>query len=340
MGSANAIPLKTLFALTHEGLAYVASDALVQAWNEPAATLTGIPIERALGSDIRTLLPGGVAIVNVPFDGRSHDLQLAGTGADETMLRLRVAAVDLDAQTHGWLCSFGFERRHREIEQLKNEIVASVSDELKTPIATIKAYAETLRENPTVLATQFDEFLRIIDEQADRLARCIDDLLLASRVDAEQLLRRRVETRLDDLLETVVTTLAYDAVAHPLERATDGISLSGDPDLLVEILRHALDNAAKYSPPGAPIRVEGALRDNRVVVAIVDRGIGIPDEHLPYVFDRFYRIENTSTASVGGAGLGLFIVAALMRAHGGQVTIESTLGSGSVVKLAFPVRDA
>ncbi len=337
-GSA-AIPLEALLALTHEGFAYIGADAHVAAWNEPAAALSGIAIESALGRDVRDVFVAGDEIVKVPFDGMVRDMRIGNQRAGGTQwLHAAVLAINFNVAAHGWLCSFGPERRHREIEQLKNEIVAAVSHELKTPIATIKAYATTLRENPDAVGTDRDEFLRVIDEQTDRLTRAVDDLLLASRVEVEQLLRRRVSLPLDDVVDAAI--LPFDQNEHPIERRTSDVRVSGDPELLREIFRHILDNAAKFSSAGAPIEIDGRCDDDTTVIAVRDRGIGIPEEHLPYVFERFYRVDNDLNAQGGGSGLGLFIVSALVRAHGGSVSVASEFGAGTTVTLKLPARTA
>ncbi len=336
-----AVPLDALLALSSDGFAFVRADAQISSWSASAAELCGIPAERALEADVRSLFVGGEKIVAIPFDGVARDVRV---GVESSLgpqwLRASVVAVDVDAQTHGWFCSFGPERRYREIEQLKNELVAAVSHELKTPIASIKAYATTMRENPEKTSAQRNDFLRVIEDQADRLTRAVDALLLASRVDAEQLLKRRVTIALDAVLDRALKALAFDESAHPLVRRTAGVTLSGDPDLLHEIFFQLLDNAAKFSPPGTPVTIEGECHATESVVRIRDGGIGISEADLPYIFERFYRVESQPSAKAGGTGLGLFIVRALARAHGGTVAAGSRLGDGTTFELLLPVRDA
>lgn len=337
----SAIPLDALLALSKDGFLFVGADAQVVSWSESAAALTGIPVDRAVDSDVRSLFVKGESIIAVPFDGVARDVRIAAdTPAGLRWLSASVVAVDADSATHGWFCSFGPERRYREIEQLKNEIVAAVSHELKTPIASIKAYATTMIENPERTQEKQLEFLRVIEEQADRLARAVDDLLLASRVEAEQLLKRRVWISLDEAVDHALRALAFDEIAHPLVRHTKGIRVSGDPELLHQILTALIDNARKFSAPGAPVGIEGETRDQETVVRIRDAGLGIADEHLPYIFERFYRIEQELTAETGGTGLGLFIAKALVRAHGGTISVSSRPGLGSTFTLELPVRDA
>jgi len=337
----NAVPLDALLALSNDGFLFVRSDADVASWSEGAASLSGIPEEAALGADVRRLFVHGEKIVAVPFDASVHEVRVGVENkAGVQWLRLAAIGVDVDTLTHGWLCSFGPERRYREIEQLKSEIVTAVSHELKTPIATIKAYATTLRENPRAVEAQRDDFLRVIDEQTDRLNKVVDELLLASRVDAEQLLKRRITIPLEEVVDAALMALAFDDAVHPIEVRAGGALLSGDPEKLRDVMLHLIDNAAKFSTAGSPITIEGETTEDETIVRVTDRGVGIPDEHLPYIFERFYRAEPELTAQTSGSGLGLAIVSALVRAHGGAIAVNSEPGRGSTFTLHLPVRSA
>jgi signal transduction histidine kinase len=317
----------------------VRSDATVVAWSDGASSLSGVAAADAMHGDVRKLFVHGEKIVAVPFDGRVHDVRIGVEHKGGVQwLRLVAVGVSADAHAHGWLCSFGPERRYREIEQLKSEIVTAVSHELKTPIATIKAYANTLRENPDAVAEQRDDFLRVIDEQTDRLTRVVDELLLASRVDAEQLLKRRISIPLEEVVDAALMALAFDDAVHPLRLNSRGALLSGDPEKLRDVLLHLIDNAAKFSAPGSPISIEGETTPEETIVRVIDRGIGISDEHLPYIFERFYRVEADLTAQTPGSGLGLAIVSALVRAHGGAIAVSSEVGHGTTFTIHFPVR--
>jgi len=238
----------------------------------------------------------------------------------------------------GWLIAFSSNRKIDEIEQLKNELVSTVSHELKTPLATIKAYTSTLRQNAHVLETQREEFLAVVEQQADRLSRLIDDMLLVSRVEAAQMLRRRVVTPVDTLLDRVLAEVSIDPAKHALHRRCSDAVISGDPERIHDVLRNVVENAVKYSPDGGAIHIEADSDGERTVVSIRDEGIGISEEDLPYIFDRFYRVDNDIAARTGGSGLGLFIVNALVRAHGGTIDVRSDVGEGTTFTLTFPVR--
>jgi signal transduction histidine kinase len=312
-----------------DGIAFVGSEGLISAWSSGATAVTGIARLDAVGKSLDELFsrvepPLGLAVV-------PEAIELVSS--DERRRVLHATALSID---DGWLLSFGREARYAAIEQLKDEIVAAVSHELKTPIATIKAYAITLRTNADALpADNRNEFLSTIEEQADRLARTIEDLLLVGRVNARHLLAKRASFTLDRLLDATAERLGPTA-AERIERKSTAVTLSGDPDLLGSALLHLVENALKFSPDTAPIVVEGADEGERVAVSIRDRGIGIGEEHLPYIFERFYRVERNLSATTGGSGLGLTIAREIVQAHGGRLDVESTPHGGSTFTMVLP----
>ena len=227
-------------------------------------------------------------------------------------------------------------RRIDEIEQLKNELVSTVSHELKTPLATIKAYAATLRQNPELYADKRDEYLKIVEEQADRLSRLIEDLLLVTRVEAGQLLRRRATVKLDTVLREAIAEIHFDKDRHPITCETGSVSISGDPDRLRDLFRNLIENAIKYSPNGGAIAVRAWPDNGGARIEITDSGIGIAAEDLPYIFERFFRVESETTSTVGGSGLGLYIVSAIVRAHGGSIEARSEPERGTTFSIVLP----
>ncbi|MHB8147449.1 MAG: sensor histidine kinase, partial [Vulcanimicrobiaceae bacterium] len=326
------VPFDALAHLSTDGFALVSRDGHVVAWSESAAAITTIASSVALGANLASLVSNAQALI----DAGEMPACASVAPLSRTDLHLRAMSV---ATRYGHLISFGPQRTFERIEQLKNELLATISHELKTPLATIKAFATTLRENPLDETLDRDEYFRTIDQQADRLARAIDGLLRAARVDADQLLRCRSSIALDRLLEDALAELHVEATGHTVNRRTLGVDVCGDPDLLREILVHVLRNAMMFSHDGEPIEVRGTMLGTSTAISIRDHGIGIEAEHLPYVFERFYRAEPKMTASTSGTGLGLFIVRALVRAHGGSITIESTLGMGTLVTISLPVRE-
>jgi signal transduction histidine kinase len=320
-----------LARLVTDGLAHVRSDGTVAGWSDAAAAVTGISAESAMGRDVRELF----ACVDPPLSFAAVPQALSFFSNDEHRRALHATAFSLD---DGWLVSFGRAQTFAAIEQFKSEIVTAVSHELKTPIATIKAYATTLRENAQGTAAHRDEYLATIEEQADRLTRRVDELLLAGRVHAEHLVTQRERVRVDELLDDAVQRLGTLAESR-VQRRVNGTDAVGDPPLLAQALAHLLENALKFSPPTERVTVEASVEEPRATtIRVIDRGSGIAAEHLPYIFERFYRAERRLTASTPGSGLGLYVARAIAQAHGGSLDVERTGGNGTVMRLRIPVR--
>ncbi|MDQ2872253.1 MAG: PAS domain-containing sensor histidine kinase [Candidatus Eremiobacteraeota bacterium] len=334
------------FKSLYETLARCVSDCVVELdsrkrivrFNYAAESLTGYSSASLVGREVDEFVEGIAPLLDTAGDGRSVVFSIFDTCSNPLEVSGRVIALTRNHEPDGWILCFLPVRKVREIEQPKNELVSTVSHELKTPLAAIKAYAATLRENPALYDGKRDEFLSIIEQQADRLARLIEDMLLVTRVSAEQMLRRRVMVRVDIMLDRVIGELPHAHAKHAFVRNADGALISGDPERLHDVFRNIIENAIKYSPDGGTVTIGAFTDPEKTVVTVRDEGIGIPDEHLPYIFDRFYRIDSDLTSSVGGSGLGLFIVNALVRAHGGTIEVRSELGAGTTFTLTFPVR--
>jgi signal transduction histidine kinase len=232
--------------------------------------------------------------------------------------------------------------RLRRLETVRQEFVANVSHELKTPITSIKGFVETLLDGAAENPHDARKFLEIVSRHADRLNSIIGDLLLLSRI--EQGGDRALEfgeVRLREVLRAAVEACAGKAAAKDisvyLECPTE-LAVRANPPLLEQAVVNLIDNAVKYSEPGAPVHVEGAAGDEGggAVILVRDRGPGIAPEHLPRLGERFYRVDKARSRQIGGTGLGLAIVKHIAQAHGGRVTIESRPGEGSVFRIHLP----
>lgn len=228
--------------------------------------------------------------------------------------------------------------RQEELNRLRAEIVANVSHELRTPLALIKGYATTLL-SPTVNLGELEarRFLYNVSIAADRLGRMIDDLLCASRIEMQQL---QLRPQRFDLGRRVRQILGWFQPHAPELRLVadlppDDLEIWTDPDRVEQVLFNLLSNAVKYSPPGSTLTVQAQRLGDppRIVVHVIDQGIGIAPEHLPRIFDRFYLTEDSQK----GVGLGLYICKELVEAMGGQIWVVSELGVGSTFSFALPV---
>lgn len=321
---------EALARFTSDGIAYITADGTVRAWSVLAADITEISSDDATGLCLEELF----SRIEPPLGFALAPEAICLWTKDERRRAIHAMALSID---DGWLVSFGRQRTFAAIEQLKGEIVAAVSHELKTPIASIKAFATTMRQNPEGTASSALEFLATIEEQADRLAHAVDDLLLVARVDAEHLLRKRISVTVDSVLDTATERFG-PSIASRIKRETAAVTVACDPELLGDALCHVLDNALKFSPDTSTVTVRATSDALATTITVSDNGIGIGEDHLPYIFERFYRVERNLTAPTGGSGLGLYVVRAIAQAHGGSVSVESLPHQGTTVTLVIPVR--
>ncbi|MCL5055144.1 MAG: ATP-binding protein [Firmicutes bacterium] len=227
----------------------------------------------------------------------------------------------------------------RKLSQLKTEFLSSISHELRTPLTSIKAYSETLINllDRLPLETRM-ECLKIIDSEADRLARLLDDLLDFSRMESGKLKLALQEINLVELIEQVVSQMKFDSSKHSIAVNFPFIKapILADPDRIKQALINLFSNAIKYSPEGG--KIECAIKDegDSFSVFVKDSGIGIPSETLPHIFEKFYRGEGPEMIKIRGTGLGLSITKAIVEAHGGKIDAESQVGKGTIISFILP----
>jgi len=222
---------------------------------------------------------------------------------------------------------------------MKSTFISVISHELKTPVSLIKGYASTLRREDAKWDEQtLRESLAVIEEESDRLNQLIDNLLDASRLQAGALKLELGYVALDKLAAQTVKKFRTQTHKHilSLDFPPDFPPVLGDSERLRQVLTNLLSNAIKYSPQGGTIRVSGRADDDWVYVAVSDEGIGIPKEEQERIFDRFYRVESSLSRRTQGAGLGLFLVKAVIEAHQGRVWVESAPGQGATFVFALP----
>jgi two-component system, OmpR family, phosphate regulon sensor histidine kinase PhoR len=231
----------------------------------------------------------------------------------------------------------------RRLETVRRDFVANVSHELRTPVASVRSAAETLRmavqSDPTAAA----HFIDIIERNGLRLGELINDLLDLSRIEAKELRLKLESLDLAKLAEKTLAVFAERASSRrmrvALQMPTALPRAAGDPTAVDRVLANLVDNALKYCPEGAVITVEAREENGRVKVLVADNGPGIDGRHLPRLFERFYRVDPGRSREMGGTGLGLSIVKHLVEAMGGEVSVESTLGKGSIFGFALPRAD-
>jgi len=227
----------------------------------------------------------------------------------------------------------------RRLEMVRRDFVANVSHELKTPLTSISGYAETLAHDlPDPETTH--RFLSVILNNARRMQRLVDDLLDLSRIESGRW-QPEPEPLEAALVAREVWVLLADratqkSVTFETRIGPDAEVVFSDADALRQVLSNLFDNALRYTPPGGSITLETSRQHGGISLRVRDTGSGIPNEHLPRIFERFYRADPHRSREEGGTGLGLAIVRHLIEAHGGQVSAASTLGTGTVITCWFP----
>ncbi|MBI3957537.1 MAG: PAS domain-containing protein [Chloroflexi bacterium] len=238
--------------------------------------------------------------------------------------------------------------RFREEEEMKSTFVSIISHELKTPVALVKGYAQTLaRPDATWDPETARQSLQIIEEEADRLEALINNLLDVSRIQSGDLRLELSDVNMRRLLERVAQDYRTQTERHQIELdlLDDLPIISGDEERLRQVFTNLIGNAIKYSPDGGLIRIGGWVDrreagsgvPSRLVIYVADEGIGIPEEELPKIFDRFYRVDSGLRRRTAGVGLGLFLINAIVEAHHGEIWVRSELHKGTTFSVALPI---
>lgn len=230
--------------------------------------------------------------------------------------------------------------RFREAEEMKSTFISVVSHELKTPVALIKGYAGTLRRKDASWdAETLDESLAVIEEESDRLNELISNLLDASRLQAGALRLDMGFVHLDRLAVSLVDKFRTQSSRHTLttDFPPDFPAVPGDTERLRQVLANLLNNAIKYSAQGGSILVAGRVQPDQVLISVQDEGIGIPPEDRERIFERFTRLDNALSRKTQGTGLGLYLVKAIVEAHGGRVWMENAPNdNGAIFYISLP----
>jgi PAS domain S-box-containing protein len=223
----------------------------------------------------------------------------------------------------------------REVDQLKSALVSTVSHELRTPLTMIQGFSELLLSRE-VAPEQVREALEMINSSAMRLSRLIDDLLSVSRIESGRLVIRKGPVELEEVLQEVAASFPRDPEIRI--DVNGGVPpLLADRDMLFQIVTNLVSNAVKYSLPGSPVAVSANQKGESVEVSVEDRGIGMTEEEIAQLFQKFWRVDRPEVKNAGGTGLGLYITKNLVELQGGQLWVRSDYGSGSTFSFSLPL---
>jgi PAS domain S-box-containing protein len=324
-----------------DGVVLVDRDGVIRLWNAAATTITGLPEEEVLGRDIEDVVhrwnelaplipvasrpgePVRAETVPVEFGGRELWISGSGVGSEE-----------------GTVYAFRDLTEERALEELKADFVATVSHELRTPLAAIYGSAQTIRRKDIELDPEIqDQLLGVIASESDRLGTIVNDLLVAGRLDANQLplaIERCDPVELAGSVIEAARTHLPETIDLELEAPKRLPKVVADPGQLRQVLVNLIDNAIKYSPEGGRVALSVANGDEAIRFSIVDAGLGIPPTEHRRIFEKFYRLDPDMTRGIGGTGLGLYICRELVRRMDGKIWVESKLGEGSTFVVELP----
>ncbi len=356
---------EAILASMREGVIAIGNDDKVLIVNSTAEEMLGIAPGSATGKTVQEAIrnPGlqrflqRAAAGDARADARGKSVadsnhhpspaplieEIAVHVPQERLLQLTgTALVDAEGNRIGALVVMNDITQTRRLENIRRDFVANVSHELKTPITSIKGFVETLLEGGALDdPAKAREFLRIVARQADRLEGIIEDLLALSSIEqrAEQAEITVEPVRLRGVIEAAAVSLKTKSEAANVTvtiDCPDDLIASVNAPLIEQAVTNLLDNAIKYSPAGSTVVVRAERAGEDVAIHVIDNGPGIEPEHLPRLFERFYRVDKARSRKLGGTGLGLAIVKHIAQAHEGRTAVSSTPGKGSTFSIYLP----
>jgi two-component system phosphate regulon sensor histidine kinase PhoR len=313
--------------------------------NQAAADILGISKQDAINLTMQEVIRNPELqefISQVLKQKESREKEIA-VGSQKVLQINGTIIHDADGKEIGALIVFNDISDLKKLEIIRRDFVANVSHELRTPITAIKGFVETLRDGAIADKKSALNFLEIINKNIDRLNAIIQDLLSLSKIEqeSEQDAIKLENLNVIDVLEAAIQSCsvdAYDREVYLMLESNDAHYAMIDPARLEQAVINLLTNAIKYSDPNreVKIRVDTDHENKEIIIRIQDFGCGIAEEHLPRIFERFYRVDTDRSRKLGGTGLGLAIVKHIALAHKGYVSVDSELGIGSTFRIHLP----
>ncbi len=230
----------------------------------------------------------------------------------------------------------------RAVEEMRRDFVANVSHELRTPLSIFRGYVETLLDDPQQSRDEMIRILEVMDRQAERLTLLVEDILSLAQLETAGARLDYSEIFLPDFLGDILRDwekrFSTKLLHASLEVPEEFLALSADEHRLQEVIYNLLDNAVKYSQPEGSIVLRAEAVGDLVRISVQDKGVGVPANDLPRIFERFYRADKARSRQLGGTGLGLSIVKHIVQLHGGHVEAESEVGRGTKITVVLPRR--
>lgn len=270
--------------------------------------------------------------------GLSSDVKMDFIGSGKRSFDIHVSPIELDGSRHAVGVFYDVTQVER-LEKIRQEFLSNISHELRTPLTSIMAFVETLEDGAIDDRENNRRFLGVIRRNAERMHELIADILELSMIESGNVSIQTKQVRLKALVDEVFTSLSSKASGRDIKlvnRISPASKAQADPVRLEQMLTNLIDNAIKFNRPGGDVTLTAFESDEKASISVTDTGEGILPDHLPRVFERFYRADRGRTREVGGTGLGLAIVKHLARLHGGEVSVSSTPSEGTVFTIELP----
>lgn len=333
--------LQKILDTTRECVLVVDGDMRIANCNVPAAVAfgrEGIDIEGKRLSEVIRDLDLHEAFRVAIAKGVSSDVRLELTRVNRRKFDVHVAPIDLDGKSHG--IGFFYETTQLDrLESIRQEFLSNISHELRTPLTSILAFVETLEDGGIDDHDNNRRFLGVIRRNAERMHSLIADILELSLIESGNVSVDIRKVDLHSAVNDVMHSLSAKAAEREVKLTNDvaeNTSVMADVVRIEQMLTNLVDNAIKFNRVGGSVTVEHSSSDGRDVILVADTGEGILPEHSERIFERFYRADRARSREIGGTGLGLAIVKHLAKLHGGEVSVNSVLGSGTTFRIQLP----
>ena len=333
--------LATVFLHMTDGIVAFSGEGAVIQFNPAAERLLGLKLtDTELGFDD---IFGDIAPLTRVLDMGQDEVIDGEKQIESRSLDVFLAPFRGEGAQGGILAVVHDVTEQRRSDEMRREFVANVSHELRTPITNVRSYAETLAASAGELPPETEQrFLNVILGESDRMTKIVQDLLALSRFDAGEMQFTMAPFDLTESAVKVYEAMRLDVEKHGIDLhislPTEPLRVYGDQARIEQVIINIMTNAERYTPAGGSVTMELELDREKgmYIVRVRDTGIGIPEEDIPHIFDRFYRVDKARSRAMGGTGLGLSIAYEIIRRHNGEIRIESKLGEGTTVSICLP----
>jgi len=335
------LSLRNIITSSIDGIVIVDQKGLIRFFNPSFGSLFGRKAEDLLGSMFGFPLVSGETTEIEIVRKRSEK-----TSIDTRTVEIRVVQINWEKE-NAYLALMQditerkkVEEERSKLERMKTEFISNISHELRTPLQSIKGFAKLMLQGKVPDPETQKEFLTIIDSQSENLTRLIESLLDMSRIESCRFEIQKARLSVKDLIENAVGEL-YSLTNQRGIRIHENIpatlpEIKADGERLRQVMVNLFSNAIKFSHDGGSITVSADAKDNELLVQVTDYGIGISEDVMEHLFERFYQGNGSMTRSAGGSGLGLYISKQIIEAHGGDIWVESKVGGGSTFSFTLP----